>query len=686
MDEVLRRFIDAEHLALDIETTALKPHLGRIVTIAVSNGTDTELIDVRGRDPEPIARWLKEAVYTKTLVIHNAAFDLAWLAHHYDVGYPEKPVWDTMLAEQLLVAGLDLSAGLAETSERRIGVKLDKTEQTSFIDIGDAPLTEEQIAYAKLDAEVLIPIAKTQAPHLTDEQLVKVWQIEQGALPVFAEMQRIGIFLDRERMDPLVEEARAKMETLAEKLEIALTPHVEWKRIERFEAEQAELDAWLERFERAKQFFGEGWDFVMTEGDDVSDWDPKWLDQTVPKGQTEPKGRKKYVKDQLKQWRLTDPRPAKPKLKIEPINLGSWQQVHAALADMGLDLRNDQGKPTTQAKLIKAALPDTEGELREILQDLLDYKKCAKLVQAFGERLAEFTDDESRLHGGFRQIGTATGRPTCSEPNLLQMPNAPKFRGSFIAGPCKRLIIADYSQMELRLMAELSQDPVMVDAFLKGLDLHKVTAAGHFTGGNLDLVTDDQRKVAKIVNFGILYGMAERKLRGTLAAERIYYTLEEARHAIEGWHNLYAVASRVREGWAKQGVRQGYTTTALGRRRRFAKPRNRNEQGSVERRAANHVIQGSNADITKLAMAVIQDLLAPVGGKVVLQVYDEIVVEVPEEHAIWAAQVVKEGMIEAAKTVLRTVPAKVDCFISPSWNEKEGIALEEVLELMEEAA
>jgi len=691
----------AEWIGLDIETTGLDWHHDDILLIVLSDGQEDFII----RAPEVFTRWsrwgyfkdklgawLREQVFDRTVVVHNASFDLVFLDAHFGCGFPER-VWDTMVCEQMLTAGLPRDDGsfrgsdetaripLAELAQKYLGLTLDKELQTSFVG-HEGELSEEQVAYARRDAQVLVPIAQRQQAEVRRHELEQVWEIEQLVTPVFCSMERHGVVLDPNILRPIIEEAEREMHVIGERLEESLTYHVQQLRIAKRDAEQDRLDAWLEALAMETECLMNDWDDIMSRCDEAelpAEWiENKWHDRTIDKKDGQPKGRKRFVRAKLKEWRQRNPRPPKPaELVDKPIDLNSAQQVQYALSSLlGVEVPN--AKATTLQQLLRQ-VRGKNAEAEKVLSDLLEYRKRAKLVQAFGEPLIARICPEGRIHADFAQYGTATGRPTARRPNLLQIPadkkgDAPEkqLRRAFRAGPGNVMIVADYSQMELRLIAEMSGDTAMIETFRSGRDIHLATAQDVL---GREEVSDDERKVAKTANFLPLYGGEAGKLQESLAEEGIYMSLEQCKAFLESWRRTYRSAWRRIQRWQQEGIRNGFTTTALGRKRFFV-PAEGEYLGRLQRQASNFPIQGSNADITKLAMIVIQRALEPYGGRIVLQVYDEIVVEIPREHALRGAEIVKAAMEEAARTVLKRVPAVVDCVISASWSESDVVEME----------
>lgn len=420
-----RPFPEASVLSLDLETTGLSSRDDSIVTIAVSDGRDAVVYDVRGKEMGGVGKWVESCIFDRRLIAHNAAFDLSFLRQKYGVPYPQH-VFDTMLAESLITAGYDdQQVNLKDTAKRWLNLELDKSLQTSFTLEGE--LTDEQLDYATYDVIPLIELARLQQARIKEEGLGRVWEIERRALPVFAEMVRKGVKVDLDLLRPLLAEATERRDALLEDLQTKLTPHVMWLRINKRDEVQEELDLWKERYDAEVARLEEDWVNLLGAGKAglannlMMRWfEHKWTDETVDKSDSKIKGQKRYVKAHVKEWRTTPvgKRPLAPKLDESPINLNSPQQVLYALEKLGVTL------PDLQGKTVQAALVDIAPDVRdEIIVPLLKYKKDEKLITSFGERLIAKIDVDGRVHGSFRQIGTSTGRPSCiAEGALVDAP------------------------------------------------------------------------------------------------------------------------------------------------------------------------------------------------------------------------------------------------------------------------
>lgn len=684
---------DSSVLAIDIETDAsVDVMTGKVTALVFSNGEYAHFIDTRYVTKEMMHN-ICTTLFSQdiTIIGHNIKFDLMWLKHHYDVEYPSTPfLWDTMLAEQVMYAGLQPEFDLESTVKYYTGTELDKSLQLSFDVVG--PFSDDQKRYAVSDVLWLPHLLQKQFNELIDRDLMNTFTLEMDVLPAFAEMERIGIPLDVEQMNEKLAEASQTHAALERWLQDELTPHVHSLRIAKFDEKQDILDAWQVRYDAEVQEAAEFWTgFVHVLPEDEEGFElpqgwiqAKWNDLTIDKADNKPKGMKRYIRHQMKLWRETNPRPLRPKLDTSFINLNSDDQMIAAFETLGINLPNYR-KATISLALANA----TDPYLIEILTSLISYKTLEKLLTAFGPKLVARIGPDGRLRGNFMQLGAATGRPSSSKPNMLQMPKRGKnkyFRKLFVPGPGNLFVRADYSQMELRLVAEISGDTNMQEAFRTGLDLHTYTASLMFNTP-FEKVTEDQRATAKTINFGILYGMGANKLRSTLAEQGIRLTEQQARDAVKLWKKSYARAASWIDTTGWQALQQGWTATPLGRKRFFDDPATVSalskgklsvEQATfaIKREGANHPIQGGNADITKNAMALIHATLGngdEGDGRIVLTVYDEILVECRAELAEWVKDVVYTGMMVASQEVLKNVPSAVDAEITRSWSSDDRI-------------
>lgn len=342
--------------------------------------------------------------------------------------------------------------------------------------------------------------------------------------------------------------------------------------------------------------------------------------------------------------------------KADVVNLNSPSQVLDAFRKVGLDL------PSTS----EGVLSQYDHPLTKLL---LEYRGYEKIITAFGENLlSKINKKTKRVHPDYLQIGADTGRFACSNPNLQQIPTESLFRECFIAAPGYKLVVADYSQIELRLMAELSKDPVFVEAFKEDQDLHTLTASQMF-GIPIDKVDKNKRFQAKSINFGLMYGRGAKSLAVQLGVSE-----DEAKQLLQKYFRKYGNVASWLEKVAKDAVRVGYSTTLGGRKRYYQKanpgdPGWERQVAYIERQGKNTPIQGTSADMTKLALVYVRDRIRREGldATPIHTVHDEIVVEAKEEDAKKTVKVLAEEMKRAGETFLKEVPVKVDAVISDVW-------------------
>lgn len=316
---------------------------------------------------------------------------------------------------------------------------------------------------------------------------------------------------------------------------------------------------------------------------------------------------------------------------------------------------------STNADILEKLAPDYK-----IVRDVLEYRKLTKLYSTYVVGLLKVADENGRIHTQFKQTGTATGRLSSAEPNLQNIPirtdEGRELRKYFIAAPGRVLIDADYSQIELRLLAHISGDAAMISAFTHGADIHTSTAAAVFGVAPED-VTPELRKRAKAVNFGIVYGIGDFSLAGDLGIP-----VKQARAYIQSYLASYPDVAAYLKDIVAEAHAKGYVTTLFGRRRYIPEISGHNamQRKFGERVAMNSPIQGSAADIVKIAMLGVSRRIAAEGldAKLILQVHDELIVEASKKDADRAAAILREEMEGAVKL---SVPLTVDLGIGERW-------------------
>ena len=351
--------------------------------------------------------------------------------------------------------------------------------------------------------------------------------------------------------------------------------------------------------------------------------------------------------------------------------INSPKQLQSLLFE---ELRLPRGRRTGTGYSTDATVLEELRGAHPVIEKILEYREIEKLRSTYAEGLGGLVDPETRrVHTTFDQTVAATGRLSSRAPNLqnipIRTPLGRRIRHAFVAGsPDMVLVAADYSQIELRVLAHVSQDPALIDAFRSGADVHRRTAAAGF-GVLESAVTREQRDVAKMLNFGIIYGMSDFGL-----AWRMQMAREEAQRFIDEYFKRYAQVRRYVIETKAFCIEQGYVETLLGRRRYIpdmASPVNA-VRNAAERMAINMPIQGTAADIMKIAMSRVHRALheSDLHARVLLQVHDELVAEVPRLEVERMARLLGDEMSAAYRL---DVPLVVDVRAGPNWDEMQRL-------------
>jgi DNA polymerase I-like protein with 3'-5' exonuclease and polymerase domains len=550
------------------------------------------------------------------LVGHNLNFDFQF---NLKLGIDFKnKIFDTYIAERCLRAGFkekkispqakkpyfaDLSCSLKAVVERRLEEEIDKEQRLT--DWSQENLTEEQIAYAAKDVDILPRVAASQLAELIEESLLEVYTLESKCIRPVALMCHRGFGVDITKL----KELRQTIET--------------------------ELDKTTQRFCEA-------------------------LDEQLPSN--------------LKLPKLEDGAIAIGKKPKKEFNPGSNTQClkYFSVLNVDVPLNSATGKPT----LNQVALAEFDSD--DPLLNL--YRKRVKTetrLEHVNKLIANINPVSHRIHSGYNQYGANSGRFTSSGAkqttskvqksvfgvNIQQVPRSSEFRGCFVPTRGFRFVICDFSQIELRLGAELIGIPQMIKAFQDGEDLHQVTASLIYKVP-VDEVTYSQRQDGKTLNFALLYGMGFRKYKTYAAQSGKVITLSEAKIAHTAFHTAYPRlrqwhrerAAMVEEGWC-------YVRTPIGRRRLLS------YDDAQMMACANTLIQGAGADILKLSIAKLGEYLND-DAYLIACVHDEIVMEVKEGKEEHYKNILEGCMKEAAETILKTVPSKADASVGDTWADK----------------
>lgn len=625
VDELLKQSVKQQVLYVDTETSGLDPKSEKLLLVQMRLNRGAILV-FEYKHMTPYLDSFKELFLRNELVMHNAKFDLQFLAVNFglELDDPRLKVYDTQVAEAVLCAGVKTNlkryTKLESTVKRRCGVDLDKTTRVSFIGNDGANLTDKQIKYAAEDVEYMSDIRSQQIAEAKELGMTDTFRLEFDLVKVVAQMELTGVRFDRRK--------------------------------------------WREQLKQLDKDLQESIQNVYEEA-------APYLTQTS-------------LFDEL------------------PFNLNSQAEVLSFIKNnIGLDI------PDTK-ELTLSQNPHS------FCLALLEYRELEKLKSSFGETLLKKVNPKTkRIHPSFNQCFTSTGRFSSDNPNVQQIPSMGKgaaLRTCFRAEVGNKLVCADYSQIELRILAQLSQEPALLESYNSGEDIHAKTASLAF-GLEIGNITDSQRKIAKILNFASVYGggptAISKGLLKTIDNKQII-TRDQAKAILEESFGVkagredphYALARELVNAYFKNlpqakefldksghdAVICRYSVTMLGRKRFYPEIEEFNFENtstddwkklvsSVERRGKNHPIQGCSADITKLAMVLMSKEFyklrkeTGIDARLILQVHDEVVVECPESAIEVVKEIEERTMIAAGKRFLTDVPVEVSAGVGDYWTK-----------------
>lgn len=583
---MVAKFATNSVFALDLETTGLKALDSRIILCQIGFPDSTYVIDTIKVDITPLLEYFKSPKWK--VLIQQSKFERSFIGYHHKTEITN--VFDTFLAEKLLVTDGISSASLEALAMKYANIKLNKSIRVGFTEArSQSAFSDDELQYAADDVICLFPIYEAQNTLIIEKKLEKVAELEFQVAQTVAFMELTGV--------PILTD--------------------KWQEI----MEQTKKDHEEARLKMHEHLFDSGANNEQTG---------------------------MFVRD--------------------GINLNSPVQLKKAFAKIGINVES-----TNEREIALIQHPAAK--------ELLKYRGLQKVMSSYGESFLGYIHPfTGRIHADFMQLGTETGRFSCKNPNLQQMPD--RFR-QCVGHPDFDIIAADYSQIELRILAELSQDQNFLKAFKSGEDLHKSTAATMFSIP-LDKVTKEQRFIAKTINFGLAYGMGSIKLNDILNAEAEKtnskkYTTHQTKQLISKYRTAYRAVVDWLDGAGSIAFSRGYSETMFGRKRFFTRPAqgiSENDydmqMAAIRRQGANAAIQGTNADITKLAMIDIQREIRNNGfsAHIIIQVHDEIVLISRKEESEAVREITVNAMVEAGEKILKTVPVKVEAYINSIWKKE----------------
>ena len=618
--EALEQLQGVPKLCLDAETTGLDSHVSKLRLLQLCT-TDEKVEDrtvyVLDLFKVTDTSGLKELIESREMLLgHNLNFDLQFLLS-LGIDYKGK-IFDTYVAERCLRAGFkekkvspklqkpyfdDVSCSLKTVVSRRLDIEISKEQQVS--DWSKEDLAIEQIEYAAKDVDLLPKIAADQLKELAEEALLDVYSLESKCIRPVALMCHKGFNVDVSKLVALRSAIQTKLDEITlefcTKLDSALPPELKF---------------------------------------------PRKVDGSLAIGKN---------------------------LRKE-FNPGSGVQCTKCFEALGIALPVNPGTGKSTLNQIQLAEFDSDDPLLNL------YRKRTKVetqLEHAEKLIANVNPITKRIHSGYNQYGANSGRFTSSGAkktsakkvknqfaiNAQQIPRDKEFRECFVATPGYKLIICDFSQIELRLGAELIGIPQMIEAFKQGHDLHTVTASLIYKIP-LEEVQKNQRQEGKTLNFALLYGMGFRKYKTYAAQSGKIISLSEAKVAHASFHSAYPRlrqwhrerSAMVEDGWT-------YVRTPLGRRRLLS------YSDATMTACANTLIQGAGADILKLSLAKLNPYLGD-EAHLVACVHDEIVLEAVETKVKYYKDILEGCMKEAAETILKEVPSKADASYGDTWSEK----------------
>jgi DNA polymerase I len=613
--------IQSKLIGFDLETSGLDSFVD-IPTLAqfCLDGKQTyvfNIVKLGNRFLTYLVELINDQQNKKVIVGHNLKFDLQFLKVH--AGEVLLNCYDTMQVEAIITKGISKTSffSLEELVHKYLNQEIDKTLQTSFIGNVTGEFTDEQIEYASKDVELLFEIREKQLELIKEQKQERTLALEMDILPAYSEIELNGVRINQEKWLSLLEPAKLSIKQSRNSLIEYFLTHVKLKKYSNaFELLSALKYSKL-KTQKAQNLF------------------------------------KALGKETFEE------------IMYEYMNFGSSKQTVAFLNLCGVATKSSAEK-------------NLSGYLNhEVVQLLFKFRENAKKVSTFGSEYFKYIHPKTgKIHTTLNQNESDSGRVASSGPCLTQIPSEvdengnPTYRGCIIPDVGWKYIDLDYSGQELRVAANILNEPKLRDAFKNNVDVHKLTASLMYKIP-LEEVTKQQRHRAKTLNFGCVYGISEWGLFRNFG-----FGEEEAKEVLDNFWNGYSGMKKTIEDIKKQIQRNWYSTTLNGRKRFFTKPdrfvlgtkKYDKALAAILREGVNHVIQGTSADITKTAVKYIyyrnpfkENL------KIVLTVHDEILCMAKEEIAQEAFDFVKECMLEAEQEFLGEVPAKVDGGIYDYW-------------------
>jgi len=612
-------------VGMDTETSGLDFFADRLKLIQVRTGSQTFLFDCTTLDREFITRLITDINNADTVCIfHNAKFDVKFIKNH--TGVLLEKVFDTQVAEAMLSAGVndDRYESLLTLVQRYLGIELDKTVRLDFTE--DKAFTEEMLQYAALDVQYLSDIKRKQEKQFKELELEKVADLEMSLVPVVAQMELNGIYLNYEKWEKVCDYFEGLLEEESKKvIQIILDKVMGYHPINALAAFNA---------------------------------------LSIPV---------KTKKKTLLLESITEPNFIRDSLEQE-FNISSPKQLVRGLKACGIEVKSTG----------EEVLAPLKGN--PVIDSLLLCRAYAKKITAYGRNYKDFINPVTgRIHAQANQTGTATGRFSYSRPGLQQIPtdadkdsHAKFYRSCFEAPPGYKLLSVDYNQMEYRYFGAVAKEESIIRSYQEGKDLHTSTAIGILNSLGMHrteetLQDTERQKYGKTINFSVLYGTTAYGMN----KNNPDIPQDEAQRILDAYNktnpNIHEYIQRIGD----EAVKNFQVRTVLGRLR-FWEDKKVFDQDwgmraytqKVKREAVATSVQGSCADIVKIAMLMIFKA-NPFGDKLklILQIHDELLFEVADDVAEEASKFVQDCMEAAEQPFLGGIPAKVNASLAQTWEK-----------------
>lgn len=613
IEEAVEYLLTKQVLGVDTETEGFDFTCKRLLMLQIGDSQRQYVIDCRDltyADQVQLTRVLNNEDIVK--IFHNAKFDYKFIKHYLKIDTVN--IHDTYLCETILHCGKsDYGFGLAKLVKRYLGKELDKSVRSKFTTTSSNPFTDDQIIYGAKDVEYLIDIYFQQVDYLRLQNLSNVAKLENRVVVVFSEIEYNGLEINLEAWKKLSDRNVEESFYLEKQLDTLLLSYSSFS-----------------NYKARKQL-----DLFCSEED----------------------------------------------IKNSTVNWDSPTQTLKIFQSLFPKLENVNGKKLAPYRY-----------KHPLIDEYIKYKEKSKLASAFGDNFNSYISCDGKVHTNFRQI-LDTGRVSSSEPNMQQIPATNEYRNCFVPPKGYVFVSSDYSSQELNVIAYGSGDPVFLKALKNNEDLHSVCAEFVFASAWHDAAEDDcafnqssqkceckehkkLRTQVKTINFGLAYGMGPKKL-----SETINSTMSEAKDLIDKYFKAFPAIKKFLESQGEFGKRNGYITTfhPFYRKRWFDSwtPKMYGDRdsfielGSIERASKNTPIQGSSADMIKLALVyihkTIKDNNYPV--KIVMTVHDQIDTICPEEFAEqWKIYMTHE-MEKAANQIINNGLLKAETSITKVWSK-----------------